>query len=72
MQVLKADNPLTAPGLTLPQRLAYAFTLLGWFDAWRSLGYLLVPVGVLLTGAVPIHAPLRSFALAFVATFTLQ
>ena len=72
MQVLRADNPLTAPGLTLPQRLAYAFTLLGWFDAWRSLGYLMVPVGVLLTGAVPIHAPLRSFALAFVATFTLQ
>ena len=72
MQVLKADNPLTAPGLTLPQRLAYAFTLLGWFDAWRSLGYLLIPVGVLLTGAVPIHAPLRSFALAFGATFALQ
>jgi cellulose synthase (UDP-forming) len=72
MQVLQADNPLTTPGLTMPQRLAYAFTLLGWFEAWRSLGYLLMPVGVLLTGVVPIHAPLGTFAVAFTVTFTLQ
>jgi len=72
MQVLRADNPLTIPGLTLPQRMAYAFTLLGWFDAWRSLGYLLLPVAVLLTGAVPIRAPLGVFAAAFTATFALQ
>jgi len=72
MQVLRADNPLTIPGLALPQRLAYAFTLLGWFDAWRSLGYLLVPVAVLLTGAAPIRAPLGTFAVAFAITFTLQ
>jgi cellulose synthase (UDP-forming) len=72
MQVLRADNPLTVPGLTLSQRLAYMFTLLGWFDAWRSLGYLLVPIVVLLTGAVPIRAPLGTFAIAFAATFTLQ
>jgi cellulose synthase (UDP-forming) len=72
MQVLRADNPLTIHGLTLPQRLAYAFTLLGWFDAWRSLGFLLLPVAVLLTGAVPIRAPLGTFAIAFAATFTLQ
>ena len=72
MQVLRADNPLTVPGLTMPQRLAYAFTLFGWFDAWRSLGYLLVPIVVLLTGAIPIRAPLGVFAVAFAATFTLQ
>src|SRR5919108_22705 len=72
MQVLRADNPLTVPGLSMAQRLAYAFTLFGWFDAWRSLGYLLLPVGVLVTGAVPIRAPLATFATAFAATFTLQ
>jgi cellulose synthase (UDP-forming) len=72
MQVLRADNPLTVPGLTMPQRLAYAFTLFGWFDAWRSLGYLLLPVAVLCTGAVPIRAPLGTFAVAFAVTFTLQ
>lgn len=72
MQVLRADNPLTVPGLTWPQRLSYAFTLFGWFDAWRSLGYLLVPVAVLFTGAIPIRAPLGIFAAAFAVTFTLQ
>ncbi|HEX6678150.1 MAG TPA: glycosyltransferase [Actinomycetes bacterium] len=72
MQVLRADNPLTVKGLSLAQRLAYMFTLLGWFDAWRSLGYLLLPAAVLFTGAVPIRAPLLTFAVAFVTTFTLQ
>ena len=56
MQVLRIENPLVVPGLSIRQRLAYAATLLGWFDAWRSLGYLLLPVVVLLTGAVPIRA----------------
>jgi cellulose synthase (UDP-forming) len=72
MQVLRTDNPLTVKGLSMAQRLAYAFTLFGWFDAWRSLGYLLLPVAVLFTGSVPIRAPLDTFAVAFVATFTLQ
>jgi cellulose synthase (UDP-forming) len=72
MQVLRADNPLTVPGLSWPQRLSYAFTLFGWFDAWRSLGYLLVPIAVLFTGAIPIRAPLGTFAVTFAATFTLQ
>jgi cellulose synthase (UDP-forming) len=72
MQVLRTDNPMTLRGLSWPQRLAYAFTLLGWFDAWRTLGYLLVPVAVLCTGAVPIQAPLGTFAVAFAVTFTLQ
>jgi cellulose synthase (UDP-forming) len=72
MQVLRTDNPLTIRGLSLAQRLCYAFTLLGWFDAWRSLGYLLLPAAVLFTGAVPIQAPLATFVVAFVTTFTLQ
>ncbi|HET8629109.1 MAG TPA: glycosyltransferase [Thermomicrobiales bacterium] len=72
MQVLRRENPLTVPGLTLPQRLAYAATILGWFDAWRSLGYLLIPIAVLLTGAVPIRARPLTFGLAFGFTFLLQ
>lgn len=72
MQVLRAENPLTCSGLTVPQRLSYAATLLGWFDSWRSLGYLLVPMAVLVTGAVPIRADAGTFAVAFGATFALQ
>jgi len=71
MQVLRTENPMFVPGLTLPQRLSYASTLLGWFDAWRSLGYLLLPIVVLATGAVPIEADPLTFAVAFGANFVL-
>ena len=71
MQVLRTENPIFVSGLTIPQRLAYAATLLGWFDAWRSLGYLLLPVAVLLTGAVPIRAEPLHFFVYFTLTFLL-
>jgi cellulose synthase/poly-beta-1,6-N-acetylglucosamine synthase-like glycosyltransferase len=72
MQVLRAENPLAGPGLRPAQRLAHAITLLGWFDAWRLLGYLLVPPLVLLTGAVPIRTDPSTFVLAFTIPFALQ
>jgi cellulose synthase/poly-beta-1,6-N-acetylglucosamine synthase-like glycosyltransferase len=72
MQLLHTEHPLTGPGLTLGQRVAYATTILGWFDAWRTLGYILVPLTVVMTGANPIHASSVDFALAFGATFLLQ
>ena len=72
MQLLKQENPLFVPGLSLPQRAAYAATLLGWFESWRSLGYLLIPIAVLFTGANPVVADLRLFAPIFVGTFLLQ
>jgi cellulose synthase (UDP-forming) len=72
MQVLRSENPLFVSGLSLSQRLSYAATLLGWFDAWRSLGYLLLPIVVLLTGAVPIRADALTFVLFFGLTLFLQ
>jgi len=72
MQVLRSENPLLVPGLSATQRLAYAATLLGWFDAWRSLGYLVLPVVVMLTGVVPIRTDPTTFLVAFTATFALQ
>ncbi len=71
MQVLRTENPMVVSGLSLPQRLSYAATLLGWFDAWRSLGYLLLPIVVIATGAVPIAAEPLTFAVAFGANFVL-
>jgi cellulose synthase (UDP-forming) len=72
MQVLRRENPMWASGLTLPQRLTYASTLLGWFDAWRTLGFALLPIVVVITGVVPIQADLVTFATAFLVTFLLQ
>lgn len=65
MQVLRTDNPLFGGGLTPAQRVAYMATLLGWFDAWRTLGYVLLPALVLLTGASPVRASAAVFLPAF-------
>ena len=72
IQVMRAEHPLTGPGLTLPQRLAYASTLFGWFDVWRSLGYVLLPMVVLATGGLAIAAPFSLFGPVFLAMFLLQ
>jgi cellulose synthase (UDP-forming) len=72
MQVLRQERPLTDRRLTWGQRLTYAATLLGWFDALRLLGFLLLPLLVLGTGASPIAAPLGTFAAAFAVTFLAQ
>ena len=72
MQVLRIENPLIVRGLTLGQRLAYAATLLGWFDSWRTLGFLALPPLVLISGQIPIIADGLTFAVAFGVTYGLQ
>ncbi len=72
MQLLRTDNPLTTPGLTLHQRFAYLATISAWFDSWRTLGFLLLPPLVILTGASPIAAPLIVFGGVFVGVFAIQ
>lgn len=72
MQVLRKENPMFVPGLSLGQRLSYAATLLGWFDAWRSLGYLILPLVVIATGAVPIKADALTFVVVFGSVFALS
>lgn len=72
MQVLRVENPLLGPGLAPAQRLAFMTTLFGWFDAWRALAYMVIPLAVVATGAVPILAPGAVFAPFFVATLAIQ
>ena len=72
MQVLRVESPLTVRGLSIGQRLGYASTLLGWFDSWRTLGFLALPPLVLISGQIPIIADGLTFAAAFGATYGLQ
>ena len=72
MQVLRTENPFFVSGLTFSQRLSYAMTLFGWFDAWRMLGFILIPPVVLFTGAVPIKAHPYVFLFMFSIPFLLQ
>ncbi len=72
MQVLRADNPLSDPALTWHQRLSYASTLLGWFDSWWTLGFVLLPMMTLFTGALPASAPVTTFLAVFVLAWLSQ
>ncbi len=72
MQVLRCENPLFGPGLTIGQRLAFLTTLFGWFDSWRTFAYMVIPLAVVVTGAIPINAPGQIFGPFFVTTLALQ
>ncbi len=72
MQVLRGENPLFGPGLAPAQRLAFMTTLFGWFDSWRTFAYLVIPLVVVATGAVPILAPGLVFVPFFLATIVIQ
>ncbi len=72
MQVLRLENPLRGPGLTLPQRIAFLTSLITWFDSWRTLAYLLIPIAVVVTGGVPVSAPAQIFMPLFITTLLLQ
>ena len=72
MQVLRRDNPIFGAGLTIGQRLAFLTTLFGWFDSWRTLAYMVIPLVVVATGAVPIDAAGAVFAPFFLTTLGLQ
>ncbi len=72
MQVLRVENPAFVSGLRPMQRVSYLTTLLGWFDSWRTLGYLLAPMVVVVTGAVPVRATLPTFLAWFLPVLLLQ
>ncbi|HEX6355725.1 glycosyltransferase [Actinophytocola sp.] len=69
MQVLRRERPA---GLTLAQCLSYLATLLGWFDSWRTLGYILLPVATVASGLLPVSAPALEFLTWFTVVYCVQ
>lgn len=72
MQVLRCDNPMFGRGLSAAQRLSYLSTLFGWFDSWRTFGYLLLPLLTVLSGGNPIAAPAVVFVPIFLFVLGVQ
>ncbi|MEE8497489.1 MAG: glycosyltransferase family 2 protein [Acidimicrobiia bacterium] len=72
MQVMKSERLLTSRALTPAQRLAYSSTLFSWFGSLRSLLFVLLPMAVLFTGAIPIDTSLAVFGPIFLGTFLMQ
>jgi len=72
MQVMKSERLLTSRALTPAQRLAYGSTLFSWFDSLRSLLFVVLPIAVLFSGAIPIDASLKVFGPMFVGILFMQ
>jgi hypothetical protein len=47
-------------------------TLFAWFDSWRMFAYMVIPLGVIASGASPIDAPGSVFVPAFAITLGIQ
>src|SRR2546423_7227701 len=55
MQILRKLNPLTYPGLTVPQRLAYLSSTATYLDGIQKLVFYLSPVVFFMTGWLPVN-----------------
>jgi cellulose synthase (UDP-forming) len=71
MQVWRQEGILTAPGLTLRQRLSYLATMLAYFEGWQRAILFLSPVVVLTTGVMPIVEVNAAFMVRFVPYYLL-
>ncbi len=72
MQVLRLDNPLWRPGLSLAQRLTYLASMMTWFEGWQKAVLYLAPPVFFATGQLPVRAVDWVFLVAFVAYHTLS
>lgn len=55
MQILRKFNPLTYPGLTVWQRIAYLTSTVTYFDGLQKVIFYLAPVLFFLTGWLPVN-----------------
>ncbi len=56
IQILRLDNPLFKPGLTIPQRINYLNSIQHFLFGWPRLVYLLAPSAYLLFNVHPVNA----------------
>jgi cellulose synthase (UDP-forming) len=66
LQILVLNNPLTKPGLKLPQRLSYLNSVIFWFFPLTRLVFLLVPLAFIFFNLQIIDATFPEFV-AFIA-----
>lgn len=61
MQVIRKQWFFLRGRLTLPQRLNYMASTLTYFDGWAKAIFYVAPVWVLLSGQMPLLAPMKTF-----------
>jgi hypothetical protein len=66
LQILRKLNPLTHPGLTIPQRICYLASVTSYFDGLQKIILYLAPLIFLFTGLFPIQADNSEFLVRFI------
>jgi cellulose synthase (UDP-forming) len=66
LQILRKLNPLTHPGLTIPQRICYFASVTSYFDGLQKMILYLAPLIFLFTGLFPIQADNSEFLVRFI------
>lgn len=77
LSILFYDNPLTARGLSLKQRLSYFASIMHWGGGVARLGLFLTPIMMLFSGVSPVteftwHLGLILFLYLFMITATIK
>jgi cellulose synthase (UDP-forming) len=72
MQALRKYRPLTMPGLTLAQRVAYLDSLTTYLGGFQRLILYLAPLVFFFTGAFPLRTSAATFAAVFLPYIVLQ
>ncbi|MCH2102396.1 MAG: glycosyltransferase [Planctomycetes bacterium] len=77
LSILFYDNPLTARGLTLKQRLSYFASIIHWGGGFARLALFLTPILMLFSGISPVteftwHLGLILFLYLFMITSTIK
>ncbi|MGK7923231.1 MAG: glycosyltransferase [Trichodesmium sp.] len=66
------SNPLTIPGLSLIQRLAYLEAFLHWFTSVTNVGFLLMPLGYGFLNVIPIKATTAEYLYFFLPYYLVN
>jgi cellulose synthase (UDP-forming) len=72
MQVLRAEKPLTSPGLNFPQKLAYFSSFYFYWMSFVKLAFVLTPIVALLFATFPLFTDPVSYASFFMPYFFLN
>lgn len=66
------ENPLTIPGLTWRQRIAYMEGIFQWFNSPIRIVFMILPISVIFFGIVPFTSTLREWIYYFLPLYVAQ
>lgn len=73
MQLYRSkESPLWIPGLSLKQRLSYFASFLAYVESLQKLTFILIPIGIMVFGVLPISVRISEFLIRWLPYFALN